>query len=45
VIKPFVTPDWWEKTFSLVEKISGTVPCYVLRFDKSASVSESLKDL
>ena len=45
VIKPFVTPDWWEKTLSLVEKISETVPCYVLRFDKNASVSESLEGL
>jgi MoaA/NifB/PqqE/SkfB family radical SAM enzyme len=45
VIKPLVTPDWWEKTLSLVEKISGTVPCYVLRFDKDADVSDLLKDL
>jgi hypothetical protein len=45
LIKPFVTPDWWEKTFSLVEKISGTVPCYVLRFEKSAPLPDILKGL
>jgi MoaA/NifB/PqqE/SkfB family radical SAM enzyme len=45
VVKPFVTAGWWEKTLSLVEKISSTVPCYVLRFDKSAVVSDSIKDL
>lgn len=45
VIKPLVTPDWWEKIFSLMEKISGAVPCYVLHFDKSADVSDVLKGL
>ena len=35
LIKPFVTADWWEKTLSVVDKISNEVPCYVLEFDKS----------
>jgi len=45
LIKPFVTVDWWEKTLSLVEKISGQVPCYVLKFDKSGRAADLLKKL
>ena len=45
VIKPFVTPEWWGKTLSLVEKISGTVPCYKLRFDRSALLPKLLRGL
>jgi len=43
LIKPFVTPDWWDKTLSVVEKIAQEVPCYVLEFDKSGKVLAQLK--
>ena len=45
LIQPFVTADWWDKTLSLLEKISGRVPCYVLKFDKSGRAVELLKGL
>ena len=45
LIRPFVTPDWWDKTLSLVEKVTGEVPCYVLRFDKSGEVVALLREL
>jgi len=45
LIKPFVTVDWWEKTLSLVEKISGHVPCYTLEFDKSGRAADLLEKL
>ncbi|MFH0790097.1 MAG: radical SAM protein [Candidatus Omnitrophota bacterium] len=45
LIRPFVTADWWEKTLSLIERISQDVPCYVLRFDKNPEVIYKLKQL
>ena len=45
LIKPFVTTDWWEKTLLVVDKVVETVPCYILKFDKSGAVVEVLKQL
>ena len=45
LVRPFVTVDWWEKTLSLVEKISGQVPCYTLEFDKTGAVADILRKL
>jgi radical SAM protein with 4Fe4S-binding SPASM domain len=42
IIKPFVTSDWWEKTLTVIEKVSSEVPCYILRFDKSGKIVEKL---
>jgi hypothetical protein len=42
LVRPLVTTDWWDKTFSLAEKIIDDVPCYSLRFDKSGRVVELL---
>ena len=44
LIKPFVTADWWEKIFTLVEKINREVPCKILRFDRSGGVVEVLEE-
>lgn len=44
-IKPFVTKDWWDKTLTLIERISRTVPCYELSFDKSGGVVKLLSGL
>jgi hypothetical protein len=44
VIKPLVTSDWWEKTLSLIEKISYDVPCYTLKFDKSGEVQKIINE-
>ncbi len=44
LIKPFETTDWWDKTLSLVEKMTREVPCYVLKFSKSAEVVDLIAD-
>ena len=43
LIKPLVTADWWDKMFTLVERIAQEVPCYSLHFDKSGEVAGLLK--
>ncbi len=45
LIKPFVTPDWWSKTLTIIEDLLNNVPFYVMRFDKSGEIVNSLKDL
>jgi len=45
LIKPIVTPDWWDKMLSLVERIVREVPCYALHFDKSGKIVNLLKHL
>ena len=45
LIKPFVTPDWWDKMLTLVGKIAREVPCYALHFDKSGKIVDLLKQL
>jgi len=44
LIKPLVTPDWWEKMLTLAEKMAREVPCYTLQFDKSGKVVDVLDD-
>lgn len=44
LIKPLVTIDWWEKMLSLMEKISYTVPCYILKFKKNET-AQNLRHL
>ncbi|MDQ1330594.1 MAG: Radical protein [Thermodesulfobacteriota bacterium] len=45
VVKSLVTPDWWEKILILIENISGEVPAYKLRFDKSGRINNTIKEL
>ena len=45
VIKPLETRDWWEKMLELTSKIAGSVPCYVLQFDRSEGVIDLLRSL
>jgi hypothetical protein len=45
LIKPYVSPDWWDKMLSLVGRITQEVPCYALHFDKSGKIVELLKEL
>ncbi len=45
LIKPFVTPDWWDKILSLVHDIVEETPCYILKFNKSGEVVKLLKSL
>jgi MoaA/NifB/PqqE/SkfB family radical SAM enzyme len=44
LIKPFVTVDWWNKTLLTVEEVIKTIPCYILKFDKSKEVIEVLNN-
>jgi hypothetical protein len=45
LVRPFVTPDWWDKMFTLIEEIADDIPCYTLYFDKSGRVGDLLKGL
>lgn len=45
LIRPFVTVDWWEKTLSLIDKISEETSCYTLRFNKSGKVIDVLRQI
>ena len=45
MIRPMVSADWWIKSLSLVEKISWSVPCYDLYFDKTGRIADLLMKL
>jgi len=45
IIRPFVTADWWAKSLDILERTAGTIPCYVLKCDKSGAVVDLLKKL
>ena len=42
LIRPLVTANWWNQTLDLVERMSGEVPCYVMRFDRSGEIVNNL---
>lgn len=43
LVKALVTEEWWEKIFTLTDKITSEVPIYRLKFDKSGDVVDVLK--
>ncbi len=43
LVRPFVTADWWNKIFTLVEQITREVPCNMLYFDQTGDVANLLK--
>jgi len=45
LIKPFVTPDWWEKTLDVLEALIKEVPCYDMMFDLSGDIIPEIKKL
>jgi len=45
LIRPVVTPEWWEKTLPLVNEAAATIPCYTMQFDKSGGIVEIVQDL
>lgn len=45
LIKPMETKGWWEQMLTLIEDLSGSVPCYRLQFDKSGAIYHQLKAL
>ena len=45
LIKPFVTVDWWEKTLLVIDNLASKVPGYVLHFDRSGEIVDTLRQL
>jgi hypothetical protein len=45
LIKPLVTLDWIKKMVSLIEQISFTTPCYILKFKKDESPQNLIDQL
>jgi hypothetical protein len=45
LIKPLLTADWWQKTFTVIENVAREVPCYRMEFDKSGAVADVLETL
>ena len=44
-IKPMVTKDWWEKIFTIYDKIVENTPFYILRFNKHDSLEQIMTQL
>jgi len=38
IVKPLVTPDWWDKMITLAYDISREIPCYELYFNKQGGI-------
>ena len=38
IIRPFITPDWWQKSLELIDLMVSEVPFYVVRFDLSGEI-------
>jgi hypothetical protein len=45
VIKPLETPEWWDRTLAVVERLAAGVPAYELCFDLSGGVLATLDAL
>jgi len=45
IVKPLVTPDWWDKMITLAYDISGETPCYDLYFNKQGGIIKVIDGL
>ncbi|MFX0093444.1 MAG: hypothetical protein ACFFBD_16955 [Candidatus Hodarchaeota archaeon] len=45
LIRPFETPHWWNKIFSLLDALIHQVPAYIVQFDKSGKVVDLIRNL
>jgi GTPase SAR1 family protein len=45
LIKPMVTPEWWHKSFDILEQLVRDVPCYIMHFDRSGAIVDRLARL
>ncbi len=45
LIKPLATADWWQRELSIVERMIQEVPFYIVEFDKSGRILDSLERL
>jgi radical SAM protein with 4Fe4S-binding SPASM domain len=45
LVRPLATADWWEKTLTVIEKLTREVPCYSLHFNKSGNAVDIVAEL
>jgi hypothetical protein len=45
IINPFITADWWQRTFDVVERLVSTVPACEMRFDRSGAIVPHIEAL
>ncbi|MBI9089253.1 MAG: hypothetical protein JEZ12_08555 [Desulfobacterium sp.] len=45
MVKPFLTPEDWEKTLTVIEHLGRTVRCYILKFDLSGEICDMIEKL
>jgi MoaA/NifB/PqqE/SkfB family radical SAM enzyme len=45
LIRPVITPDWWELVLPLVNDLARSVPCYIMEFDKSGDIVPIIEKL
>lgn len=45
VIRPLETRDWWDGTLEFLARISGRVPCWNLKFDKTGKIIDLIKGI
>ncbi len=45
VIRPVMTPEWWDRTLPLLGQLAEQVPCYIMHFDKSGGIVPHIERL
>lgn len=45
LIRPVITPEWWELTLPLVDDLARSVPFYSMEFDKSGAIVPMIERL
>jgi len=45
MVKPFLTPEDWEKNFSIIERLGRNIECYILQFDLSGEICKKIEKL
>jgi hypothetical protein len=45
IVKPFLPPDGWVKTFDNIQEMTHQVKCYRVRFDLSGNVCEMIENI
>ncbi|MGD2253454.1 MAG: hypothetical protein PVF70_11130 [Anaerolineales bacterium] len=45
LVRALETPDWWQKTLTLIESVARQVSCSILHFDTSGRVLDVLKEM
>lgn len=45
LVRPLETAQWWERMLDLVSDLACNVPCFRVRFDRSAGITSLLEEL